>query len=288
MRKIAALWLIVTLLPVRLLAWGARGHEVIADVAYSRLTPQTRRNVRMLLGGESLAFASTWADAVRHKLDETIDWHFVDIPANARDFNEQRDCFRPQEKYKNARTDHHNCAVDRIEIFTRVLANPGASQRQREEALKWVVHLVGDLHQPLHAIREAHGGNDIELPVFGATQCGGYPCNLHRVWDGALLEHAGLSEREYARRIQALIRAEGLEGKAVGTPEEWANESHAEASAILGHIPVKVDQAYYKLNIHLLDERLALAGLRLAALLNRTLGSIPTQQFRQELMDHSR
>ena len=288
MRKIAAVSLLVTLLPVRLLAWGFRGHEVIADVAYSRLSPQAGRNVRLLLGGESLAFASTWADAVRQERDETFDWHFVDIPATAEGFNEQRDCFRPQGKHKNARTDHHNCAVDRIEIFTRVLSTPGASRREREEALKWVVHLVGDLHQPLHAIAEAHGGNDIELPVFGDTQCGDYPCNLHRVWDVALLEHTGLSELEYVRRIQALIRSEGLDGKAGGTPEDWANESHAEARAILEQRPAKVDQAYYQASMHLVDERLALAGLRLAALLNRTLGSIPTQQLRQELMDHRR
>ena len=288
MRKIAALSLIVTLLPVRLFAWGARGHEVIADIAYSRLTLQTRRNLRLLLGGESLAFASTWADAVRQERDESFDWHFVDIPANARSFNEQRDCFLPRGGHKNARTDHHNCAVDRIEIFSRVLANPGASRLQRGEALKWVVHLVGDLHQPLHAIREAHGGNDIELPVFGDTQCGDYPCNLHRVWDRALLEHAGLSEHEYVRRIQALIRAEGLDQKAGGTPEDWANESHAEARAILEQRPAEVDQAYYQANIRLVDERLALAGLRMAALLNRTLGSIPTQQLRRELRRHSR
>ncbi|MGE5323409.1 MAG: S1/P1 nuclease [Actinomycetota bacterium] len=283
MRKIAALALIVTLLPVRLFAWGALGHEVIADVAYSRLTPQTRRNVRLLLAGESIAFASMWADAVREQRDETFGWHFVDIPANAGGFNEQRDCFRPQCKHKNAPADHHNCAVDRIEIFSRILSNPGASPRLRREALKWVVHLVGDLHQPLHAIREAHGGNDIELPVFGNTECGDYPCTLHRVWDVVLLEHSGLSEREYVRRIQTLIRREGLDGKAGGTPEDWANESHAEGRTILRQIPAKVDQGYYDANIHLVDERLALAGLRLAALLNHTLGSIPTQQLRQEL-----
>lgn len=288
MRKIAALSLIVTLLPVRLFAWGARGHEVIADVAYSRLTAQTRRNVRLLLGGESLAFASTWADAVRQERDETSGWHFVDIPATAEGFNEQRDCFRPQGKHKDARRDHHNCAVDRVEIFTRVLSNRGASRRKRAEALKWVVHLVGDLHQPLHAIDEADGGNDIELAVFGDTECGYYPCNLHRVWDVALLQRAGLSEREYVHRIQALIRAEGLDGKAGGTPEDWANESHAQARAILEQIPARVDQAYYNANIHLIDEKLALAGMRLGALLNRTLGSIPTQQLRQELMDHNR
>lgn len=288
MRKLATLSLIVTLLPARLFAWGALGHEVIADIAYSRLTPQTLRNVRLLLGGERLAFASTWADAVRHERDETFGWHFVDIPWNAQGFDEQRDCFRPQEKHKNAQTDHHNCAVDRIELFSRVLTNPRASRGQRAEALKWVVHLAGDVHQPLHAIGDHRGGNDIDLPVFGNTQCGDYPWNLHGVWDAALLEHTGLSEHDYVRRIQALIRAEKLDGRAGGTAEDWADESHAEARRILQQRPAKVDQAYYNANIHLVDERLALAGLRLAALLNRTLGSISTQQLQQELSNQGR
>ncbi|HET9181698.1 MAG TPA: S1/P1 nuclease [Candidatus Angelobacter sp.] len=288
MRKIAALLLVFTLLPVRLFAWGTRGHEVIADIAYSRLMPRTRRNVALLLGNESLTLASTWADAVRQKRPETFGWHFVDIPEDAQGFNEQRDCFRPQDKHKDARIDHHNCAVDRIESFSRVLASPRATRQQRTEALEWVVHLVGDLHQPLHAIAEAHGGNDIKLPVFGETQCGDHSCNLHGAWDVALLEHASLSEGEYVRRIQALIRAEGLDSKAGRTPEDWANESHAEAHAILQQRPAKVDDLYYQSNIHLVDERLALAGLRLAALLNRTLGSIPTEQLRQELRRQGR
>jgi hypothetical protein len=285
LRKAIAVLLMVALVPMQLLGWGASGHRIIADLAYSRLTPQTRKNIQLLLGRESLASISTWADNIRRQRDETYNWHFVDIPETADGFNEQRDCFRPWAKHSGARTDHHNCAVDRVEMFSRVLANPAATRLERVEALMWVVHLVGDLHQPLHATEAAHGGNDIKLPVFGNPQCGEHECNLHGVWDTDLLEHAGLSEREYVERLQELIRTEHLDRYAGGSPADWANESHVQAQIIMNHRPTQVDQAYYDANIHLVDGRLALAGLRLATLLNRTFGSIPTAQLRRELQE---
>jgi len=283
LRKILAILLCLLMAPLQLVAWGAKGHQVVADVAYSRLSPQTRKNLKLLLAHDTLASIATWADEVRKQHDEAYGWHFVDIPKDAAGFDEQRDCFRPQDKHKDAQVDHHNCAVDRIEIFEHVLGDGNATREQRVEALKWVVHFVGDLHQPLHAIDEARGGNDIKLPVFGNPQCGDYPCNLHWVWDSTLLEHAGLSEHDYVRRIQKLIRAEQLDQKADGGPVDWANESHLQARKILENKPAAVDQTYYDANIRLVDEKLARAGIRLAKVLNTTLGSIPTKQLKQEL-----
>lgn len=287
LKKIVAILLCCLMAPVQLLAWGPKGHQVVADVAYSRLTPQTKKNLKLLLGHESLVSIATWADDVRKQHDEAYDWHFVDIPKDAEGFDEQRDCFRPQDKHKDAQTDHHNCVVDRIEIFEHVLGDANATREQRTEALKWVVHFVGDLHQPLHAIDEARGGNDIKLPVFGNPQCGDYPCNLHWLWDSILLEHAGLSEHDYARKVQKLIRTEHLDQKAGGGPVDWANESHLEGRKILQDRPAAVDQAYYDANIKLINEKLALAGIRLASVLNTILGKTPTQQLKQELNAHN-
>lgn len=286
LKKIVAVLLCCLMAPVQLMAWGPKGHQVVADVAYLRLTPQTRKNLKLLLGRETLASIATWADDVRKQHDEAYDWHFVDIPKDAGGFDEQRDCFRPQDKHKDAQTDHHNCVVDRIEIFEQVLGDSTATREQRAEALKWVVHFVGDLHQPLHAIDEARGGNDIKLPVFGNPQCGDYPCNLHWVWDSILLEHAGLSEHDYVHTVQKLIRAEQLEQKAGGGPVDWANESHLQARKILQDKPAAVDQAYYDANIKLINAKLALAGIRLASVLNTTLGKISAQQLKQELKAH--
>jgi hypothetical protein len=272
LKKMIALILLAAFTSTQLSAWGGKGHAVVADIAASRLTLVARKNIQLLLGNDSLASIASWADQVRKDRDEANDWHFVDIPKDAPGFSEARDCFRPQGKHKDAQTDHHNCVVDRIEIFEKVLADPNAPQAQRLEALKWVVHFVGDLHQPLHAIDTAHGGNEIKLPVFGSIKCGDYDCNLHWTWDDMLIQHSGLSEEEYVVQLNQLIAQKHLEKQAGGTPEEWANESHAQAKHILDTPPRAVDDAYYQANIALINEKLALAGLRLAKVLNDTLG----------------
>jgi hypothetical protein len=271
-KKLIALLLLATLVPTQLSAWGPKGHAIVADLAQSRLTPAARANLQLLLGNDSLASIATWADQVRKDRDESFGWHFVDIPKDAAGFSQPRDCFRPQDKHKDALTDHHNCVVDRIEMFQKVLADPAAARETRVEALKWIVHFVGDLHQPLHAIEEARGGNDIKLPVFGSAKCGDYDCNLHWTWDSLLLEHTGLSQEDYVRRLNELIAQKHLEKQAVGTPVEWANESHLQARHLVDPRPAAVDETYYQANIDLVNEKLALAGLRLAALLNDTLG----------------
>lgn len=261
---------------------------MIADIAASRLAPTTRANLDLLLGNNSLASISTWPDAVRSERDETYGWHFVGIPGNAGGFDEARDCFHPQErdKHPSAATDHHNCVVDRIEMFGQVLADGNASERDRLLALIFLVHFVGDIHQPLHAMDEARGGNDIKVTVFGSDQCGNYPCNLHGVWDYSLVEHTGYTEEQYVSHLNELIARNHWEQESGGSPADWANESHREALQVWVKNGSAIDEAYYRANIQLVDERLALAGIRLAALLNERLGKIPTNEFKQELLRH--
>ena len=259
-------------------AWGPEGHQFVADVARSRLTATTKRHIRELLGNDDLAAISTWADEVRPQRPETFGWHFVDIPMNATGFSEARDCYRPDEKYPQARADHHNCVVDRIEIFQRVLADKNESQATRVEALKFLVHFVADIHQPMHAIEEARGGNDIRITEFGFSPCGNGLCNLHYAWDTGLIEnaiHSGappFGPLDYPALLENVIQVRNLESRAQGTPEQWANESFRLAHQIWLNDGGSVDEAYYRKNIGSLDERLALAGLRLATLLNQALG----------------
>ena len=279
MRKTIAILLLAGFISTQLWAWGPKGHAIVADIAASRLTSITKQNLRLLLGDDSLASIASWADLVRKEHDESYGWHFVDIPKDAPGFSQERDCFRPQDKHKDALTDHHNCVVDRIESFQRVLADENASRNDRLEALKWIVHFVGDLHQPLHAIEEARGGNDIKLPAFGSSKCGDYDCNLHWTWDDLLIQHTGLAEEDYVRRLNSLIQQKHLEKQAGGTPVDWANESHLQARHILDPRPAAVDEAYYQSNIELVNEKLALAGLRLATLLNDALGKTPATKL---------
>jgi nuclease S1 len=286
-KKIIAILLLASFVSSQLGAWGPKGHAIIGDIASVHLTPVTRANIQLLLGSDTLASIASWADQVRKDRDESYDWHFVDIPKDAPGFSEERDCFRPQDKHKDAQTDHHNCVVDRIEMFEKVLADENASRSARLEALKWIVHFVGDLQQPLHAVEEARGGNDIKLPVFGSAKCGDYDCNLHWTWDTLLLEHTGYSEEEYVQRLEKLIDQGKLAQQTAGTPQDWANESHLEARRILNQNPAAVDDQYYLANIDLVNRKLALGGLRLAAVLNGTLGNIPTAKLKQDLEKHS-
>jgi hypothetical protein len=288
LKKLSAVVALLAFLPAQLPAWSAKGHAVIADIASARLTPATRKNLHLLLGNNSLASIANWADAIRNDQPETFGWHFVDIPRKAEGFAGERDCYRPQDKGPTAQTDHHNCIVDRIAMFRQVLADENVSERDRLIALMFLVHFVGDVHQPLHAIEDARGGNDIKVTVFGSDQCGNYPCNLHSAWDYSLVEHTGFSEEAYVRHLQGLIRKNHWEQKAGGSAEDWANESHREALLVWMNDGAALDEGYYRANIRLVDEKLALAGVRLAALLNDTLGTIPTKQFKESLERHGR
>jgi hypothetical protein len=264
--------LVVVLFSAQSFAWGPEGHRLVADIARSRLSSTARLHVEQLLGDDDLAAISTWADDVRRERPESYDWHFVDIPMDASGFSEPRDCYRPDPKYPSSIEDHHNCVVDRITMFKQVLADPNAPKPERVEALKFLVHFVGDIHQPLHAIGEARGGNDIHVIEFGASQCGRNACNLHYAWDIGLIEHAGLREMRYAAELNRLIAKQNLARRAMGTPADWANESFGIAKKVWLPEGGAVDEKYYSTDIGIVNQQLALAGLRLAAMLNQSLG----------------
>lgn len=273
MKRLAALFALLTLSP-SLFAWGPTGHRIVARIAQSHLRDSTRLQIRDLLGNNDLAAISIWADEIKTLRPETASWHFVDIPIDSSGFYEPRDCYRPHDNDKNAlaSADRHNCVVDRIESFAKVLADRNAPQDDRVEALKFVVHFVGDVHQPLHAIAEARGGNDVQVLEFGSSQCGKYPCNLHFAWDIGLIEHRHRSESEYVAFLNRMISSRNLRLQRGGTPEDWANQSFRLAKQVWLNDGAPVDEAYYQKNIHVVDEQLALAGLRLAELLNSVLG----------------
>jgi len=261
------------LIAPRSFAWGPEGHRVVGDVARAHLTPVARQQVRTLLGDDDLANVANWADEIKADRPETAGWHFVDIPTNASGFSETRDCSHPSEKSVSAQPDRHNCVVDRIDIFQQVLADPNAARVDRIEALKFLVHFVGDVHQPLHAIAEARGGNEIQVIEFGSSRCGSRACNLHFAWDTGLIEHSQRREADYDKALEELISREKLSARADSTPGDWANESFKTARQAWVKDGGAIDQVYYRKNISVVDEKLALAGLRLARLLNQALGT---------------
>jgi hypothetical protein len=268
----AAVIALTLLVPSTLVGWGREGHEIVASLAQARMTKNAKAGIRSLIGDASLASVANWADEVRPDRDETYNWHFVDIPKDASGFSDERDCFLPHSRHKGSATDHHNCVVDRIESFKKVLSNSNASRDDRIDALRFLVHFVGDVHQPMHATGEAAGGNGIAVTEFGSTQCGRRPCNLHGAWDSGLIEHTGMGRDEYVAHLEKLISDEHL--IASGSPEDWANESHRDAQSAWLADGAQIDENYYRQEIKVVDERLALAGLRLAAVLNEAFASI--------------
>ncbi len=245
-------------------SWAAEGHRIIARIAEGNLSAAARSNVRLLLPGEDgdeLVSVADWADQVRGALPFTDPWHYVDIPFSAEGYSPGRDC--PQGA----------CVVAKIEEYSAVLADVGRPTAERREALVWLVHLVGDIHQPFHAIGEARGGNDIDVTFFGAQLCGRRDCNLHAVWDFAMIDRFPGSETQYARSLEESIASRSMTAGEMA-PERWADESFDLARRALVAPETDLGAAYFRQEGPVMNRQLALAGLRLAALLNRDLGNL--------------
>jgi nuclease S1 len=264
-----------------LAAWGLQGHRVVALLAAARLAPETRLIVDSLLPGTSLADVAVWADDYVADNIQTGPWHYVNIPAEATQYDRDRDCPRQPGVAAGSRADRwRDCVVDRILYHQQRLADATLDRADRAIALKFLVHFVGDLHQPLHAIDTARGGNDLPVVVFGFPTCRSSsgamnPCNLHGVWDTALIAHRQLSDEQYLAELSRQIAASKWDAQPVGTPQDWAMESHTLAKVALLTPRSAVNEAYYRAHTDAVDRRLALAGLRLAALLNQSLAAAP-------------
>jgi hypothetical protein len=255
----AAAVLLMFLASSRAWAWGNEGHRIIADIAWDHLNNATREKLRPFLGDNDLASISTWADDIRSQRSESGPWHYVDIPQDASGY-EVKDC--PDD----------NCVVEQIKKFARILGDPQQPFAARSEALKFLVHFVGDISQPFHALADARGGNDIPVTAFGSAQCGDYACNLHGVWDTQLIEHTGVPEHLYAHQLEELIGADHIKAGS-DDPAAWANDSLQLARQACVQPYASIDEAYYLRERPVVDRQLALAGLRLARLLNQEMGN---------------
>jgi S1/P1 Nuclease len=277
----AALVLSLSVHSTTVRAWSPQGHRLVALLATKHLTSTAQQNVSWLLGNESLADVAVWADQYLEGINQTSFWHYVNIPLDATRYDRDRDCPRQPGVLPGARGDRwRDCAVDRILYNQERLANPSLDRADRAIALKFLVHLIGDLHQPFHALGVERGGNGIPVTAFGSATCSyddgtPHPCNLHGIWDTALIAHRRLSDQQYLAELERQIKQGGLDAMAVGSPSEWAMESHALAKVALLRPQGVVDESYYRAEIPVVDARLARGGLRLAAWLNRSLVGPP-------------
>src|ERR1700730_13131861 len=156
MRAMGLAVFLVLALVENALAWGQEGHSIVGEVAQRRLTPEASAMVEQLLGrGHSLASVASWADDIRDERPETYNWHFVDIPIAIGRYDAAKVC-KPSDK--------GDCAVAELDRLKNELRC--AAGDKKIDALKFAVHLVGDIHQPLHTVDEARGGNDIQVDIF--------------------------------------------------------------------------------------------------------------------------
>ena len=247
--------------------WGEEGHRIVADIGEKYLNAKARAAVKQLLHDQPLADVANFAAAWRNYHDETGPWHFVDIPLAATNYDAGRDC-----------APHHGCVLEQLGVFKKEIADPQLTQSNRAFALKFIVHLVGDLHQPLHCVdNDDRGGNSVAVKLFGVAKkspTAKKPWNLHSVWDSGLIEHTGMDEKTYVTTLTANLTAPKILAWQAGTTTEWALQSHTIATQIAYKIPADGDlgEDYFKKAKPALDACLLKGGVRLARVLNETLG----------------
>jgi hypothetical protein len=266
-------------------AWGREGHAIIAAIAENELTPLAWAQVDLILADDldasgepshrkTLTEIASWADEIRATPQghSTAPWHYEDDPV----------CGTPIAQNV---CPHGQCIGTALPAQLAILADRHAAPRARDEALKWVVHLVGDLHQPLHAAdHDDHGGNQVRVTWFGQTSAGPYPLNLHSVWDTMIIERM-IATGESANAIIAATPSD-VERKAwlASGPEQWRSESTSIARdqvyPALGEAfscsrpistTIALDERYFEASAPIVRLRLRQAGIRLGALLNHVL-----------------
>ena len=269
------------------LAWGPQGHRTVGAIADRLLTPAAQAEVLRVLqddrdkfdapsGRTTLEAVSVWADELHGTPGARSSWHYDDVPICG---SEEKARYCPDGQ----------CNTEQLQRLIGVLGDARASSRSRGEALKWVVHLVGDIHQPLHAADNGdHGGNLVPVALEGVHTRGSE--NLHRAWDNDLVQlvlHAR-NRQQPPPDIDALAAEASSLAQEVGqgSPESWSRESNNLARNVAYHYAgfacnsrpagvVVLDAAYLDDAELVVRERLLLAGARLAALLNRALA--PTE-----------
>lgn len=250
---------ILMFIPVASQAWGPEGHRIVGLIAAHYLNTQTKKELRRLVpdyNNSTLAKIANWADQIRRVRHATAPWHYVDIPLNADRFVHDRDC------------PNGDCVIDAIRHFEQVLIDSSSSKSERLEALKFLVHFIGDVHQPLHTINNNDkGGNTIRVTFFGQSM------NLHHLWDTGIIDHTGLSARLYADYLIARFGKDPdiIHRLQQGTVVAWALQAHHLAQVYAYRRRPKnnrLGEKYYMMTRPVVDQQLFDAGVRLAGVLN--------------------
>lgn len=253
------LGMLLLLIPMSGFSWGVTGHRVVAEIASRHLTPQARKAIYALLGKQSMAMVANWPDFIKsdttHQYDHTSPWHYLDFPPN---------CTRQQfDEVIKAHSTGENLYTE-TQALLKKLKDPSTSKADKVFALTFLIHMIGDMHQPLHTGRdEDQGGNKIQVMWFDR------PTNLHRVWDEHLIEFQQLSYTEYTQALDTASAAT-VRNIQSGSVADWMYDSNQLSGKVysLTHAGDKLSYRYNFWFAADLNKQLLKGGLRLAALLN--------------------
>jgi hypothetical protein len=234
--------------------WGATGHRATGMIANRYLNKKARKAIEELLKGESLAIASTWMDEIRSDstYDHMTDWHWVTIP-----FGQTY-----QQTIKNPNGD----IIQALEKIIAELKSKKLSRQEQVQKIKILIHLVGDIHQPLHVGgKDDRGGNDVKVTWFRSDS------NLHRVWDSDMIDDTKLS---YSELAESLAKPSDAEVKTWQQTSilDWAKESQSYEGNVYNIGNGRLGYRYSYLNYHIVRHRILQAGVRLAGVLNSIYG----------------
>lgn len=236
--------------------WGATGHRTIGEIAEKHLSSKAIKQINLLLDHQGLAMASTYGDDIKsdRKYDKYYSWHYVNFPFD--------------KKYEESDKNKEGDIVMGIERCIKVLKDPMATKKDKVFYLKFLVHLIGDLHQPLHVGRaEDKGGNDIKLLWHYKKT------NLHRVWDSDMIEFFNMSYTELARNTKHLSKAQ-IKNIQSGSILDWTYESQELAKKVYTSAKAdeKLSYRYSYDHFPLVRSQLQKSGIRLAKILNDIFG----------------
>ena len=241
---------VYTLLFSFVLGWGKTGHRITGKIAETYLTKNAKTQIKKLMGHHDLSRMSNWADEIKSDPDWKIanDWHWCTIPDG--------------ELYEKDK--HSGKAVEKVNDFISILKNKKSKKEDRQIALKFLIHLIGDLHQPMHVGNGIdRGGNDIKLKWFNA------PTNLHRIWDSDLINLQELSYSEYSDYLM-LNEDRGKIRKWQGDDVLiYIHESRDMRTQCYDFSGENLKWEYFYKHKNLLEKRLLQGGVRLSGELNR-------------------
>ncbi|UYW00769.1 S1/P1 nuclease [Flavobacterium agricola] len=242
-------------------AWGSTGHRIVTEIAERNLTKKAKKNLKKVIGDQKLAYFANWADFVKSNPDfkEKDSWHYLNIEAGL----DKDGCYESIESSSD-----RNLYKRSLLLIDDLKNNKELTNEEQREALYYLVHMIGDAHQPMHVGRpEDLGGNKITVEYFGQRT------NIHSVWDSKLIDSEQYSYTEYSDILNNLTK-EQIKEVQEGELKDWLYDAYLKATDIYNEVDNNrtLRYEYQYNNKYKLEEQLQKGGLRLAKILNEIYG----------------